>query len=349
MKIEHNVIVPLKNNFDLLRLLFSIVVFLVHAYTLSGSSILYPLTLFLSSEIAVKSFFIVSGFLIFMSYENTNSISNYLSKRVRRIYPAYFAVVILCAIFGLFFTQVSIEDYISINWLKYLAANLLFLNFLHPELPGLFVSNQYAAVNGALWTLKIEVMFYLSVPFFVLMMRKFGRWQILVVLYLASLCYRVGIEMWGIANHSPIYQELLRQLPGQMVYFVAGAALYYYLNSFKRYWKFLLAGAVVILIVQRLLPLSWLEPMALAVVVIFLACIFPFLGNCGKYGDFSYGIYIVHFPILQVLISYGLFEYSPVVGLIIAAILVLSIAYLSWHLLEKRFLRKSSHYVEVNK
>jgi len=226
LNINHNVIVPSQNNFDLLRLLFATAVFFVHAYVLSGSSILQPLTVFLSSEVAVKSFFVVSGFLIFMSYENTNNLSRYLSKRLRRIYPAYFTVVMLCAILGVFFTLVSFENYFSVAWLNYLTANLLFLNFLHPDLPGLFSTNQMSAVNGALWTLKIEVMFYLSVPFFVWMMHRLGRWQVLLGLYVVSLCYRVGIEMWGAASGSPIYQELLRQLPGQLVYFIAGASLY---------------------------------------------------------------------------------------------------------------------------
>lgn len=337
------------NNFDLLRLLFATIVFLVHAYALSNSDFLRPFADYLSSAIAVKSFFVVSGFLIFMSYENTHTLKNYFSKRLRRIYPAYFTVVFLCALLGVFFSHLTAVDYFSAKWLKYLLANLLFFNFIQPDLPGLFNNNILSAVNGALWTLKIEVMFYLCVPLFIFMMRKFGRWQVLLTLYVASLCYRVGIEMWGVASGSVIYQELLRQLPGQLVYFIAGATSYYYLSYFKLYWKWLLIVAVFILFLRNSLPLAWLEPMALAVVVIYAACIIPWLGNFGKYGDFSYGIYIVHFPVLQVLIQYGLFQYSPIIGLVTAAVLVLSISYLSWHFIEKRFLRKSSHYVEVNK
>lgn len=336
------------NNFDLLRVIFASIVFLVHAYTLSGSMNLKPLAEIFSTEIAVKSFFVVSGFLIFMSFENSNGLKSYFSKRLRRIYPAYFAVVVLSASLGVFFTQVPVGDYFSDGWLKYIFANLLFLNFIHPDLPGLFGNHPINAVNGALWTLKIEVMFYICVPFFVFLMRKFGRWQVLIGLYATSISYKLIIEMWGLATNSPIYQELMRQLPGQLVYFITGATLYYYIDFFKLNWQWLLMVTVVILIFRHQLPVSWLEPMALGIAVVYLAYIFPWLGNFGKYGDFSYGIYIVHFPILQILIQYGLFTRTPLLALLIAAALVLSVSYMSWHFIEKRFLRKTSHYVQVN-
>jgi peptidoglycan/LPS O-acetylase OafA/YrhL len=71
-----------KNNFDLIRLLFSGAVLLVHAYQLSGFQQLEVITRILSSAMAVKSFFVVSGFLIFMSFERTESISSYAKKRI---------------------------------------------------------------------------------------------------------------------------------------------------------------------------------------------------------------------------------------------------------------------------
>jgi hypothetical protein len=54
------------------------------------------------------------------------------------------------------------------------------------------------------------------------------------------------------------------------------------------------------------------EPIALGILVIYLALIFPYLGRFGKYGDFSCGIYILHFPILQLFISNHLVEISPI-------------------------------------
>jgi len=336
------------NNFDLLRFLFAMIVFLVHGYVLSNNAKLAWFTQILSSEIAVKSFFVVSGFLIFMSYENSGSMGSYFSKRVRRIYPAYFSIVVLCAFVGALFTNVSWTNFFSSEWLKYLIVNLLFLNFLQPDLPGLFSENPIQAVDGALWTLKIEVMFYLCVPLFVIAIRKWGRCPILLGTYALSLIYIVAVEVWGVKTGSIIYPALQRQLPGQLVFFISGATLYYYLDIFKHSWLWLLLPSIGVFAIKPWIPVAWVEPMALGVVVVYLACIFPCLGNFGKYGDFSYGIYITHFPILQVLISSGAFDYSPYFGLAVAGVLILATSYIFWHFIEKPFLKKSSHYLETS-
>ncbi|MGE3347519.1 MAG: acyltransferase family protein [Ramlibacter sp.] len=118
------------NNFDLLRLLFAGTVCLVHGYQLSGYEQLAWIEQSLSSAVAVKAFFVVSGFLIFMSAERSSSLTGYLSKRVRRIYPAYFAVVMLCAVGLVLASSRHTADYFfSAAWFKYVLANLTFLNF----------------------------------------------------------------------------------------------------------------------------------------------------------------------------------------------------------------------------
>ncbi len=337
-----------QNNFDLLRFLFAFVVFMVHAYVLSGAEALAVLSEIVSSEIAVKSFFVVSGFLIFMSYENSRDARRYFVKRIRRIYPAYFSVVMTCAVLGGVFSTYAWSDYLSWQTLKYLAANLVFLNFLQPNLPGLFESNQLQAVNGALWTLKIEVMFYLTVPLVVMAFRKFGRVPVLVTLYICSVAYSVVMGMLASKTGSGFYLELQRQLPGQLSFFIAGAAGYYYFEYLARYSTWFVALAVVAFVLQTWLPWGVIQPVALAVLVVYFACVIPCAGNFGKYGDFSYGVYIVHFPILQVLIAYGLFAESPWLTLVAAGLLVIAAASLFWHFIEKPFLRKSSHYVAVN-
>ena len=249
---------------------------------------------------------------------------------------------------GVVFSAYSWREYWSLSLLKYIAANLVFLNFLQPNLPGLFESNAIQAVNGALWTLKIEVMFYLLVPLAIMAFRKFGRLTVIVALYIASVLYSLFIIELVRKTGMDSYMELQRQLPGQLTFFLAGAVCYYCFLYFTKYCFCLLVLAITAFVLQTWLPWIAVELVALAIVVIWFACVLPCIGHFGKYGDFSYGMYIVHFPILQLLISLGLFKDSPWLMLSVAGLLILTIAVLFWNFIEKPFLRKSSHYILVN-
>jgi peptidoglycan/LPS O-acetylase OafA/YrhL len=337
-----------QNNFDLLRFAFAFVVLLVHAHANSEAGEFAVFTKYLSSGLAVKGFFVVSGFLIFMSYENSRSVSGYFGKRIRRIYPAYAFVILASALLGGVFSSYGWADYFSLPLLKYIAANLLFLNFLQQELPGLFEHNPLHAVNGALWTLKIEVMFYCLVPLAVMAFSRLGRLPVLVAMYVGSVVYFEAMGALAAQSGSDFYLELQRQLPGQLSYFVAGAAAYYYFQQLSRYALPLAAVALAAFVAQDALPWTFVQPIALGILVVYAACFFPRLGNFGKYGDFSYGIYILHSPILQLLVAYGLFAAAPWPGLLAAIALVLAAAALLWHFIEKPALRSSSHYVATN-
>jgi peptidoglycan/LPS O-acetylase OafA/YrhL len=333
-----------ENNFDLLRLLFAGTVCLFHAYELSGFQQLYIVASFLSSAVAVKAFFVVSGFLIFMSFERSASFTAYAIKRIRRIYPAYFTVVMLSAVCLTAVSSKNIGDYFTFSWVKYVFANLAFLNFLQPTLPGVFDANKLAIVNGALWTLKIEVMFYLSVPLFVFLFRKFAHLPILVIVYCSSVAYAKLLTVVAERTGSGIYLELGRQLPGQLSYFMAGAFFYYFLPLFKRRIEYFMVAAVSVLSANILFPLPILEPLALATVVAFFG-LFLYVGNFGKYGDFSYGVYILHFPIIQLLLLSGWYRESPWYFLITVILMTTGGAIAMWHLVEKRFLFRNSHYI----
>jgi peptidoglycan/LPS O-acetylase OafA/YrhL len=74
-------------------------------------------------------------------------------------------------------------------------------------------------------------------------------------------------------------------------------------------------------------------------VVIIAAYSLPFLNNFGKYGDFTYGLYIYHFPIIQLFRQYDLFEkYNPLLMAICVILITLFFAVFSWFFIEKRFL-----------
>ncbi len=332
------------NNFDLLRFLFAATVMLVHAHVLSRQPQLAFLSEWLSSEVAVRAFFVVSGLLIFMSYDKTRNLARYAEKRVRRIYPAYVTVVIGCAALLFFASRADAADYFGAGLVKYLAANLAFLNFLWPTLPGVFEGNGMREVNGALWTLKIEVMFYVAVPAFAWMFARFGRLRVIAGTYLLSLLYVWIFQRLDTTGGSGAYALLGRQLPGQLCYFMVGALWYYYYAFFERHAAKLAAAAFALALLNRFVPTGPLEPLWLGTLVVFFG-FFLYAGNFGRFGDFSYGIYILHFPILQTLVYFGLFAASPFGALALACTLVLAAAVLMWHLVERPSLARGSHYV----
>ena len=341
-------VIPPRNNFDLLRLFLALSVCLSHLGEVSGTSAFLPLANYFYSGIAVDAFFVVSGFLIFRSFQHSSSLVSYLGKRVRRIYPAYVVVVIAASVLlPIFFANNMQELFFSSEWLHYLGYNLLFLNFLQPELPGIFTQNPLQVINAPLWTIKVEVMFYLFVPcIFPLLSRSKRPWLLLTLLYFSSIGYSwYCLNMFETSGNA-LYLRFEKQLPGQLAFFLSGGGLYLYFSTFKNYWKPLLGCGLtgLILATQHSGFALLFYPFALATVIVCVALLLPYAGNWGKFGDMSYGVYIYHFPIIQVFTARSLFESTPWQGFIMLLLTVFAAAFLSYHCIERPFLKRSSHY-----
>lgn len=340
--------IPWENNITLLRLLLAGVVVLAHAFALSGAPELVLLGTYADANLAVQGFFVLSGFLVVMSYEHSRGMRDYAAKRARRIYPAYLTVVLGCALLGALVSDLPPAEYFNAQWLRYVLANLVFLNFLAPELPGVFAGNPLAAVNGALWTIKLEVMFYLAVPVLVWLLRGRRRLPLMLLVYAASLAYSWYCTRLAAQTGNALYHELGRQLPGQMAFFITGVALYYYFDWVMARRQWLITAAIVALVCMRPLGNDWLYPAAVGMLVVAIG-FGPYLGNLSRYGDYSYGIYIWHFPLIQLLVSLGLYAYDPLLALGVTVLAVAALACLSWLRVEKPWLRPSSHYVAATK
>ncbi len=235
--------------------------------------------------------------------------------------------------------------------LRYVAANLAFVNFLAPTLPGVFVHNPLIEVNGPLWTIKIEVMFYASVPILAWLAARRGPALVLGIAYALGLAWMLGFEALATQTGSLLYAKLSYQFPGQLGYFASGALCYYYLPLLQRRWALAAALGAVGLIVSDVFPALRIvvEPAALALVVTVLALGIRHLGNFARYGDLSYGIYILHVPVLQTLVALGVFERNALAAFALAIVIVLALAFASWHLVEKPFLKRGSHYVVASR
>ncbi len=109
-------------------------------------------------QTGVHLFFILSGFLLFTPYAKAMlegkplpSLRRFYARRALRIIPAY--VVCLAILVAL-----SLPQYLSLTGLENIGLHLV---FFHDDVP---LFNR--AIEGPMWTLAVEVQFYLLLPLF---------------------------------------------------------------------------------------------------------------------------------------------------------------------------------------
>lgn len=313
-----------KNNFDIVRLTLAGIVVLKHCSDLSGSQALWPLHKTMSGPLAIEGFFAISGFLIFASYERSKSLWDYSLNRALRIFPGYWLSTILCLLIAFSTGHFHVG--------RFLLGNLTFSNFLSPGIPGVFANNPSNPMNGALWTIKIELMFYVSVPIIVWLCRKLNRDAVLVAIFVLSVIFRLAT-----ASH----EKVAIQYPGQASFFMVGALVYYHLASFKANGKWLVALGAIAYAANVFTGWFIFRPIAIPLLVLGAAFLLPQFKGPAKYGDFSYGTYILHWPLVQLMVASGLFFVHPWLGVAASLALVCMAAVLSWFFVEKPALAHS--------
>lgn len=334
------------NRFDLIRLVLASLVFAFHAVALSSAhvGVAEPILGELA-ELSIQGFFIVSGALVYGSYERSSDLADYAGKRFRRLYPAYAVIILVPTLIAAALALGAPSRFSQIA--EYLGANLFFLNFIEPNLPGLFEGNRFGEVNGALWTLKIEVMFYLVLPVLAWGLTRLGRhwWVGIGLLIVGGFVWRESM----LVCDTSYSEQLARQLPGQMMYFGAGMALWKLWDQVKVHATALLMIGIVALTLSLTVPaFDALRVLGLAGLIAGTAFIPGPQLNVAAWGDVSYGVYIVHFPIVQALVAVGAFSVlGMIAGLVLSTVLVFAASYALWWWVEKPALRADSHYRKV--
>lgn len=325
------------NNFDIVRLTLALMVVLFHSAAVSQSPALAPLGTFFSGELAVQGFFVISGFLIFASWERSWSLRDYVIKRSTRILPAYWLSTVLCLAIAFILGKFQV--------LGFLLANLTFLNFLHPAIPGVFEKNPYTPIlNGALWTIKVEVMFYVAVPLIVWCCRRLQRDAVLWALFAASVALR---------TFGPSHSKWQVELPGQLCFFLAGALLHYHSDWFMKHGRQVMLASALLMGVYYattyfgLTSFFFLRPLWVAGLTLSTALILPvFRWGPSRWGDFSYGTYVLHWPILQIITASGLFAYNAWLGLAVSLVFLAFAATFSWFVVEKPALDRAHQHAK---
>ncbi|MYL56330.1 acyltransferase family protein [Virgibacillus halodenitrificans] len=163
---------------DALRGIAALIVVLFHYSTkyneLYGHSKTEYITTFEWGHYGVQLFFIISGFVIYMTVLKVSSVKDFIFKRAIRLYPAYvFAVILTFVISSIYILErmkVSVFEAI---------VNLTMLQGFIPNMP---------TVDGVYWSLRVELTFYIIMA--VLLMFKLERRTMLFsIVWLLTSCF----------------------------------------------------------------------------------------------------------------------------------------------------------------
>lgn len=336
---------PRRNNFNLLRFVAASLVVLSHAFELPtgfrSHDVAFALTGQPFSWYAVNLFFVVSGYLIVVSWERRSSVLAFLVARVMRLVPGLLVMLIITVVvLGAAFSTYSFGQFITASQTWRYAAGCLSIVFVQYELPGVFSGNPVSAVNGSLWTLRYEVLCYLSVAAIGLLpgLQHIDRRRRSLVLSAAVVVTSVVLVVFDAFD--------LRYAGGKpaMMYELARLAMCFLLGGLYRQIETRLPLRFGIVIGLSALTIAvagtvWFSPIAnvATAYATFWIAFIPkgrWIAWTRSAPDYSYGVYIYAFPIQQALIAVwpGV---TPLANFMLGFALTLAAAAVSWHFVEK--------------
>jgi peptidoglycan/LPS O-acetylase OafA/YrhL len=332
-----------ENNFDFLRFFAASLVIFSHSFALFGSKFepFQWLTGYITfGSFAVQIFFIMSGFLITKSWLDNPSAIAYAKKRILRILPALICAVLFAVfIVGLFNTELSFREYIT-NPETFRYIKNIFLFPIHRGLPGVFADNPYPiAVNGSLWTLSVEITMYFAVVLLGFSRLLKRRYSLLVIL--AALLFLDRVILVRSEYSSSIFLTMATvQLVKLGIFFTIGSLFYLYREKVSFNQSLLTVALIVYLATFRSTWGMLASYITLPYITLFIAYAkIPRISNFGKYGDFSYGMYVYAFPIQQSLMHFWKPQLSIWTFFACAFPVILLLAVISWKFVEKPVLR----------
>lgn len=258
--------------------------------------LVYFFSLFKFGHEAVIVFFVLSGFVIHLKQSDRNynlenfKVLTYFKKRIIRIYPTLLVSFLLCIILdylSFIFTHISFQDIFS----KYSTNSFVFNFFLIPDAP-------IWGYNFPVWSLKHEWFFYLLYPLLLWLSNKHVSFSLLVVIGLfASYSLGIRIPYIGPATYTLMVWSLgcilaslfknsnaIKWLPCLLILGI----IYPFINKSNQYYPLLdltfgliIMGTLSIIITNKAYILN------------------SMLKKFAWLGTFSYSIYLLHSPFLN--------------------------------------------------
>ena len=343
MRPTDSITLQTRNNFDLIRLFAAAQVAVSHAADWMHVPI--PWLGFLRYFPGVPIFFFISGYLIYQSYANITTPSKlriFTTNRILRLFPALYVCIIFSLLLTYYSGYFSTVQITAQQWLTWLATQFTFLQFFNPDFMRAYGTGK---LNASLWTITVELQFYLLTPIIFFLFKQYKKISIGLFAVFVAL---------NTANSflNPRESTLEKLFNVSFAPWIAMFALGAYVSTNKKLQARLLEINIAIPFFLYVLTyyfaltenwgtdnsINFISFVLLGWLVFKAAFTLPNLSESLLHkNDISYGIYIYHMPIVNFMIYKEMTQ--SYFYLIVAMFLSVLIALISWRLVEKPALK----------
>lgn len=315
--------------FDIMRIVAALMVFSIHLFIFIPELPRALCDILSNGGYGVSVFFVISGFLIFESISRSKNLKEYYIKRVSRILPSYYAILLVGIIVWDILLNQMPQDTYGLGWIRY----FLTLNTWVP-------SGEYDMWNNlwGLWTISCFAFFYLVVPLLKKLVNNFNK----------SAVFMVGMLPVTFV-FSKVAEKIFASIGASVPNMLAVDNPIYSLNTFAMgicawyAWKEKRTGdylKIVAVLITGLIGLNMYNRMlwGLLSALIMVTFIDWEIKNqravklIKVVGRYSFCLYLVHLPVLEIIDYMGI---NGVMFLALGIMLSVVAAVILYHCVEK--------------
>jgi peptidoglycan/LPS O-acetylase OafA/YrhL len=329
------------NNFNLIRLMAAVSVVFYHSYTYNTKNpgIVDPITTFLNNGVdlgalAVGIFFFLSGIFVGNSCLNDPNFIRFIIRRVARILPGLFICVAVTTVIAvIFFSKQGYVGLLDRRVWTYIVENSLIhqLKIAIPieelRIDGVYYKLADHDLNGALWTLYWES-------------RAYALIAIVSFMAIASQRVLLGVFSVLIVVLAKIYPSAIQGYYWEFNFlnlFFSGVFLACVARHINVTYKFFIGALFYFFFMNGFAGTFGVFVSAITLSLVVGCNSIGRLGHIQK-NDYSYGIYIYHVPIIQML-KMSFESIGPASLFAMTLLFVIPAAFISWHFVERPVLR----------
>ena len=328
----------ISNNVTILRFFAAILVIFCHSFHI-GMNQEDPFSVITGGRLnfggfAVAIFFFLSGFYITKSLEKTTSLKDFFIKRGKIIFPQLWIVILLTiVVVGLFFSKAGIKEYLLDKTTYVYLLNMILIP-IH-NLPFSFQENIYGAtVNGALWTMPVEMFAYIVLGFMSFFCNKILKKRISAVglHILSTMILMLGLLYADFALESAFFSAIFRAL---LLFFV-GCLYADYRKRIVLDWRIACVLILVMLIGVFTIVVNYVVVFTLPYIICCLIIGTRQLKRVPIVFNASYEMYLLGWPIQQMVTSLFGGSMNTYLNFLITVPIDVALALLIYYLVEGR-------------